>query len=99
MGGYRWGQNKNAAEVVIQRGDFYWIGGTYQATPAVGLTLEFDYHNVKSLFGNTSVPNPLWQIALVANYAFSQTYQCVPDDGLCEECGPDDGIAGGGLCQ
>ncbi|MGO4326955.1 porin [Cupriavidus sp. 2TAF22] len=71
MGGYRWGQNKNAADVVIQRDDFYWIGGTYQVTPAVGLTLEYDYDNVKSLFGNTGVPNP-WQIALVANYAFSK---------------------------
>ncbi|ODV41167.1 hypothetical protein AWV79_00680 [Cupriavidus sp. UYMMa02A] len=71
MGGYRWGQNKNAADVVIQRDDFYWIGANYQVTPAVGLTLEYNYDNVKTLYGNTSVPNP-WQIAFVANYAFSK---------------------------
>jgi len=71
MGGYRWGQNKNAANVLIQRDDFYWIGANYQVTPAVGLTLEYDYDNVKNLFGNTNVANP-WQIAFVANYAFSK---------------------------
>ncbi len=71
MGGYRWGQNKNAAGVVIQRDDFYWIGANYQVTPAIGLTLEYNYDDVKSLFGDTHVANP-WQIALVANYAFSR---------------------------
>jgi predicted porin len=71
MGGYRWGQNKNAADVVIQRDDYYWIGATYQASPAVGLTLEYNYDNVRSLFGNTQVANP-WQVAFVANYAFSR---------------------------
>ncbi|WP_454738104.1 porin [Cupriavidus necator] len=71
MGGYRWGQNKNAADVVIQRDDFYWIGANYQVTPAIGLTLEYNYDDVKSLFGNTNVANP-WQIAFVANYAFSK---------------------------
>ncbi|MBP0619441.1 porin [Cupriavidus consociatus] len=71
MGGYRWGQNKNAADVVIQRDDFYWIGGTYQVTPAIGLTLEYAYDNVKTLYGDTHVPNP-WQVAFIANYAFSK---------------------------
>ncbi|KAI3607218.1 Outer membrane porin [Cupriavidus necator H850] len=71
MGGYRWGQNKNAADVVIQRDDFYWIGANYQVTSAIGLTLEYNYDDVKSLFGNTNVANP-WQIAFVANYAFSK---------------------------
>jgi predicted porin len=71
MGGYRWGQNKNAADVVIQRDDFYWIGANYQVTPAIGLTLEYNYDNVKSLYGDTHVANP-WQIALIANYAFSK---------------------------
>lgn len=71
MGGYRWGQNKNAADVVIQRDDFYWIGANYQVTPAIGLTLEYNYDDVKSLFGNTNVANP-WQVAFVANYAFSK---------------------------
>ncbi|MNM96189.1 Outer membrane porin protein precursor [compost metagenome] len=71
MGGYRWGQNKNAADVVIQRDDFYWIGGTYQATPAIGLTLEYAYDNVKTLYGDTHVANP-WQVTFIANYAFSK---------------------------
>ncbi|MGO4304956.1 porin [Cupriavidus sp. RAF12] len=71
MGGYRWGQNKNAAGTLIQRDDFFWIGANYQVTPAIGLTLEYNYDNVKSLFGNTSVANP-WQVAFVANYAFSK---------------------------
>ncbi len=70
MGGYRWGQNKNASGTLIQRDDFYWIGANYQVTPAVGLTLEYNYDNMKSLFG-TNVPNP-WQVAFVANYAFSK---------------------------
>ncbi len=71
MGGYRWGRNTNAADVLFQRDDFYWIGAIYQVSPAVGLTLEYNYDNVKSLFGNTQVANP-WQIAFVANYAFSK---------------------------
>lgn len=71
MGGYRWGQNKNAADSVIQQDDYYWIGANYQASPAVALTVEYDYDNVKSLFGNTQVANP-WQVAFIANYAFSR---------------------------
>ncbi|QUN32529.1 porin (plasmid) [Cupriavidus sp. KK10] len=71
MGGYRWGQQKNNADVLIQRDDFYWIGANYQLTPAVGLTLEYNYDNLKSLFGDTHVANP-WQIAFIASYAFSK---------------------------
>lgn len=40
MGGYRWGQTRNATDVLIQRDDYYWIGSTYQVTPAAVLTLE-----------------------------------------------------------
>jgi len=71
MGGYRWGQSKGAADVLTQRDDFYWIGANYQVTPAIGLTLEYNYDNVKSLFGDTHVANP-WQIAFIASYAFSK---------------------------
>jgi predicted porin len=70
MGGYRWGQNKNAAGTIIQRDDFYWIGANYQVTPSVGLTLAYNYDDMKNLFG-TNAPNP-WQIAFVANYTFSK---------------------------
>jgi len=71
MGGYRWGQSKGAADVLTQRDDFYWIGANYQLTPAIGLTLEYNYDNVKSLFGDTHVANP-WQIAFIASYSFSK---------------------------
>ena len=70
MGGYRWGQNKNATDTVNQRDDYYWIGANYQVTPAVGLTLEYAYDDLKSFFG-TNAPNP-WQVQFVANYAFSK---------------------------
>ncbi|WP_454764804.1 porin [Cupriavidus campinensis] len=71
MAGYRWGQNKNAADAVIQRDDLYWIGALYQVTPALGLTLEYHYDDLKSLFGNTQLANP-WQVGFVANYSFSK---------------------------
>ncbi|QQX86596.1 porin [Cupriavidus necator] len=71
VGGYRWGQNKNAAGALIQRDDFYWIGANYQVTPAVSMTVEYNYDDLKNLFGDTHVANP-WQIALVTNYAFSK---------------------------
>jgi len=71
VGGYRWGQNRNAAGTVVQRDDYFWIGGNYQLTPAVSLALEYNYDNVKNLYGNTQVANP-WQIAFVASYAFSK---------------------------
>lgn len=71
MGGYRWAQSKNTAGQLIQRDDFYWVGANYRLTPSIGLTLEYNYDNVKSLFGDTHVANP-WQIAFVANYSFSK---------------------------
>ncbi len=71
MGGYRWGQNKDASGNVFMRDDFYWVGATYQVTPAIGLTLEYNYDNLKSQFGNASVANP-WQIAFISSYAFSK---------------------------
>ena len=71
MGGYRWGQNKNAAGAGIARDDFYWVGANYQVTPALGLTLEYDYDKVHNLYGSTQVANP-WQVALVADYNLSK---------------------------
>ena len=70
MGGYRWGQNRSAASATIQRDDYYWIGGSYQATTALNLALEYDYDNLKS-FSGTNPPNP-WQVAFVADYSFSK---------------------------
>ncbi|QYY33932.1 porin (plasmid) [Cupriavidus pinatubonensis] len=71
MGGYRWGQSKNAADTEVLRDDYYWIGANYQATPALGLTLEYSYDNLKNVYGNTNAANP-WQIAFVSTYAFSK---------------------------
>ncbi|WER48299.1 porin [Cupriavidus sp. WKF15] len=71
MGGYRWGQNKSQNGTLILRDDFYWIGGQYRLSSAIDFTLEYDYQNVKNLGGNTGLANP-WQIALIADYAFSK---------------------------
>lgn len=71
MGGYRWGRDTNQNGGELLRDDYYWIGGSYQFTPAVGVTLEYSYDDIKSQFGSTSVANP-WQIALLATYAFSR---------------------------
>ncbi|MHA7683777.1 porin [Cupriavidus sp. PET2-C1] len=71
MGGYRWGQNKDQNGSLLERDDLYWIGANYQVTPALGLTLEYNYDHVKRFFANTSTPNP-WQIAFIADYALSK---------------------------
>ncbi|KJK09637.1 membrane protein [Burkholderiaceae bacterium 16] len=71
MGGYRWGQNKNQNGSLIERDDFYWIGANYQVTPALSLTLEYDYDHVKSFLNSTSIPNP-WQVAFIADYTLSK---------------------------
>ena len=73
MAGYRWGKvDNNGTGAQLQRDDYYWIGANYQVTPAVGLTLEYDYDNLKrDYFNNTHAPNP-WQIAFVADYSFSK---------------------------
>nr|WP_315597235.1 porin [uncultured Cupriavidus sp.] len=71
MGGYRWGQNKGQAGNLIQRDDYYWVGATWQATPALSLSMEYNYDNLKSLYGNTQLANP-WQVAVISDYAFSK---------------------------
>lgn len=71
MGGYRWGQNKAPDGTLLLRDDFYWIGGQYQATANIDLTLEYNYQNVKSIGGNSHFANP-WQIALIADYRISK---------------------------
>lgn len=40
MGGYRWGQNRGANGSMVKRDDYYWIGGQYQVTSALGLIAE-----------------------------------------------------------
>jgi predicted porin len=45
---------------LIQRDDYYWAGATYQATQAISLSVEYNYDNLKNLYGNTQLANP-WQ--------------------------------------
>lgn len=71
MGGYRWGQNRSQSYAVIQRDDFYWVGANYQASPAVNLTVEYNYDSVRNLYGNSGVANP-WQVALMSSYTLSK---------------------------
>ncbi|WP_458766196.1 porin [Cupriavidus basilensis] len=71
MGGYRWGQNKDQNGSLLERDDLYWIGANYQVTPALGLTLEYNYDHVKRFFANASTPNP-WQVAFIADYVLSK---------------------------
>ncbi len=71
MGGYRWGQSKNAADTEVLRDDYFWIGANYQATSALGLTIEYSYDSLKNLYGTRNAANP-WQIAFISTYAFSK---------------------------
>ncbi len=71
MAGYRWNMNKDQRDVLIKRDDFYWIGASYKVIPALDLTVEYNYDNIKNLFGSTSVANP-WQVAFIATYGFSK---------------------------
>jgi predicted porin len=71
MAGYRWGQGKGVTDTVMSRDDYYWVGANYQATTALGLTLEYSYDKVRNLYGNTNVANP-WQIAFISTYSFSK---------------------------
>jgi predicted porin len=72
MGGYRWGQNKNVNGSVALRDDYYWAGLNYQATNALGLSLEYSYQKIKTINSAPSAqPNP-WQLAFVADYNLSK---------------------------
>ncbi len=70
MGGYRWGSNVSATGAAILRDNYYWIGGTYQVTTALALTLAYYYDDVRNL-GGTNIANP-WQVSFVADYNFSK---------------------------
>ncbi len=69
-GGYRWGRNTSPTDATLLRDNFYWIGGTYQATSALGLTLAYYYDDAKNLAG-TNIPNP-WQVSFLADYNLSK---------------------------
>ncbi|CAN7776375.1 porin [Cupriavidus necator] len=77
VAGYRWGQSKNPAGMVILRDDYYWIGGSYRVTQAWQVTAGYYYDNVKqvtnpvtnALLGN--IANP-WQVQVINNYYLSK---------------------------
>jgi len=76
MGGYRWGSTEFASGATLSRDDFWWAGGSYQATTALNFQLGYYYWNIKSLRlapaaaeGNPANP---WELAFVADYAFSK---------------------------
>jgi predicted porin len=71
MGGYRWGQAKAPSGALVLRDDYYWIGANYQVTAQLGLTLEYNYDNVKNLAGNTHLANP-YQVSFIADYNLSK---------------------------
>ncbi len=76
MAGYRWGMNDAPNGNNILRDNYYWIGGNYQVTPALGLTLAYYYDDVKNLNlaatgATNNIKNP-WQISFVANYNLSK---------------------------
>lgn len=70
MAGYRWGQNKNAADATVLRDDYYWAGLNYQVTAPLVLTAAYYYADVKNL-GGVNVRNP-WQATFVADYNLSK---------------------------
>ncbi|RDK11860.1 porin [Cupriavidus lacunae] len=70
MGGYRWGRNISATDAILLRDNYYWIGGNYQATSALSLTLAYYYDDVKNL-GGVNIKNP-WQVTFMADYSFSK---------------------------
>lgn len=72
MGGYRWGQNKDALGAVALRDDYYWLGAVYNATNALALSLEYSYQKIKTVNSAPSTGSNPWQLALLADYNLSK---------------------------
>ncbi|CAJ0790342.1 Outer membrane porin protein [Ralstonia condita] len=72
MGGYRWGQNKNAVGSVALRDDYYWAGVNYQASSAVMLSLEYSYQKITTINSAPSTQANPWQVAFIADYSLSK---------------------------
>ncbi|TDF61945.1 porin [Cupriavidus sp. L7L] len=76
MAGYRWGMNSAPNGNNILKDNYYWVGGNYQVTPTLGLTLAYYYDDVKNLNlaangATNNIKNP-WQISFVADYNLSK---------------------------
>ncbi|AGW92035.1 MULTISPECIES: porin [Cupriavidus] len=76
MAGYRWGMSKAPNDNTILKDNYYWVGGNYQVTPALGLTLAYYYDDVKNFNpaatgATNNIKNP-WQISFIADYNLSK---------------------------
>jgi len=93
MGSYRWGQNKSASGLVLQRDDLYSLGAVCHVAQAWDLAVAYNYQDLKNFLGDTTRPNP-WQLALRADYALSKrtslylTTAYAKNAGLMLESGP-----------
>jgi len=72
MAGYRWGNSKNVNGSVALRDDYYWVGANYQATNALGVSLEYSYQKIKIINSAPSTQSNPWQLAFVADYVLSK---------------------------
>lgn len=76
MAAYRWGNTDYANHVTLAKENFLWVGGTYQATPAIGLTLAYYYWDISSVrvSPTATATNPAkpWQVAFVSTYSLSK---------------------------
>lgn len=72
MAGYRWGRDRNAADVETQRDDFYWIGASYAYAGAFQSTLAYYYDDLKTVgSARSTVANP-WQVTFITRYFLSK---------------------------
>lgn len=72
IGGYRWGQNKDALGATALRDDYYWIGAVYTATSALNLSFEYSYQKIRTMSGVSFAGANPWQLAFVADYNLSK---------------------------
>ncbi|EHP42469.1 outer membrane protein [Cupriavidus basilensis OR16] len=76
MAGYRWGKNQFSDGMTALRDDFWWIGGNYQITPALTVTLAYYYEKLRTVMLTPSAPtthpaNP-WQTSFIVDYNLSK---------------------------
>jgi len=77
VGGYRWAKFQNPQGAVTQRDNYYWVGGTYQITTAIDMTMGLYYDDQKIALNPltgavmTGAKNP-WQLLYIARYYFSK---------------------------
>lgn len=74
--GYRWNEANFSNGNTLIRDNYWWLGGTYQLTPALGLSLAYYYADVKAAAATATAPstNPpnMQQYTLQADYSLSK---------------------------